>query len=94
MPVGYADGYSRQLSNKGFILVNGIRRPVVGRVCMDQLVIDLGPDCDAAVGDEAVLFGRQGQAEITLTELAALAGTINYELACAISPRVPRVYVE
>ena len=56
--------------------------------------IDLGPDCDAAVGDEAVLFGRQGQAEITLTELAALAGTINYELACAISPRVPRVYVE
>ena len=94
LPVGYADGYSRQLSNKGFVLVNGIRRPVVGRVCMDQIVIDLGPDCDAAVGDEAVLFGRQGQAEITLTELAALAGTINYELACAISPRVPRVYVE
>ena len=94
LPVGYADGYSRHLSNKGFVLVNGIRRPVVGRVCMDQTVIDLGPECDAAVGDEAVLFGRQGQAEISLTELAGLAGTINYELACAVSPRVPRVYVE
>jgi alanine racemase len=94
LPVGYADGYSRHLSNKGVVLVNGIRRKVVGRVCMDQIVIDLGPDCDAAVGDEVVLFGRQGQSEITLTELAVLAGTINYELACAISPRVPRVYVE
>ena len=94
LPVGYADGYSRHLSNKGVVLVNGIRRPVVGRVCMDQIVIDLGPDCDAAVGDEVVLFGRQGQAEITLTELAVLAGTINYELACAISSRVPRVYID
>ena len=59
---------------------------------MDQTVIDLGPDCDAAVGDEVVLCGRQGQEEITLTELAVLAGTINYELACGISPRVPRIY--
>lgn len=94
LPVGYADGYSRHLSNKAAVLVNGIRRPVVGRICMDQTVIDLGPECDASVGDEAVLFGRQGNAEITLTELAGLAGTINYELACGISPRVPRVYVD
>lgn len=94
LPLGYADGYSRALSNKAEVLVRGIRRKVVGRVCMDQIVIDLGPVCDAAVGDEVVLFGRQGQAEITLTELAVLAGTINYELACAISARVPRVYVE
>jgi alanine racemase len=94
LPLGYADGYSRALSNKAEVLVHGIRRKVVGRVCMDQIVIDLGPDCDAAVGDEVVLFGRQGQAEITLTELAVLAGTINYELACGISARVPRVYVE
>ena len=92
--VGYGDGYSRLLSGRGRMLIGGASYPIVGRVCMDQIVIDLGPDCDAAVGDEAVLFGRQGQAEITLTELAALAGTINYELACAISPRVPRVYVE
>ena len=92
LPVGYADGYSRHLSNRAQVLVHGIRRQVVGRICMDQTVIDLGPDCDAAVGDEVVLCGRQGQEEITLTELAVLAGTINYELACGISPRVPRVY--
>jgi alanine racemase len=92
LPVGYADGYSRHLSNKATVLVRGSRRSVVGRICMDQTVIDLGPDCDAAVGDEVVLCGRQGDAEITLTELAGLAGTINYELACGISPRVPRIY--
>ena len=92
LPIGYADGYSRHLSNKATVLVRGIRRQVVGRICMDQTVIDLGPECDAAVGDEVVLCGRQGDAEITLTELAGLAGTINYELACGISPRVPRVY--
>lgn len=92
LPVGYADGYSRHLSNKAPVLVNGIRRPVVGRICMDQTVIELGPDCDVSVGDEAVLLGRQGDDEITLTELAVLAGTINYELACGISPRVPRIY--
>jgi alanine racemase len=94
LPVGYADGYSRRLSNKAEVLVHGIRRRVVGRVCMDQIVIDLGPRLDAVVGDEVVLCGRQGQDEISLTELAGLAGTINYELACAISPRVPRVYVD
>jgi alanine racemase len=94
LPIGYADGYSRHLSNQAEVLVHGIRRRVVGRICMDQTVIDLGPECDAAVGDEAVLCGRQGQDEITLTELAVLAGTINYELACGISPRVPRVYLE
>jgi alanine racemase len=94
LPVGYADGYSRHLSNKAEVLVHGIRRRVVGRICMDQTVIDLGPDCDAAVGDEAVLCGRQGRDEITLTELAVLAGTINYDLACGISPRVPRIYMD
>ncbi len=93
LPVGYADGYSRHLSNKAAVLIGGKRCPVVGRVCMDQLVVDLGPDGDASIGDEAVLFGRQGREEITLTELADLAGTINYELACAVSPRVPRVYL-
>ncbi len=89
-----ADGYSRRLSNKAEVLLHGIRRRVVGRVCMDQIVIDLGPRLDAVVGDEVVLCGRQGQDEISLTELAGLAGTINYELACAISPRVPRAYVD
>ncbi|MBP2651128.1 MAG: alanine racemase [Firmicutes bacterium] len=93
LPIGYADGYSRLLSNKAHVLIGGKKRPVVGRVCMDQIIVDLGPTCDAAIGDEAVLFGRQGDAEITVTELADLVGTINYELVCAISSRVPRVYL-
>jgi alanine racemase len=60
---------------------------------MDQIIVDLGPSGQAKIGDEAVLFGRQGEVEISVTELADLAGTINYELVCAISSRVPRVYV-
>jgi alanine racemase len=93
LPVGYADGYSRLLSNKSQVLISGRRHPVIGRVCMDQTLVDLGPVSDAMVGDEVVLFGRQGQAEITVTELADLVGTINYELVCAVSNRVPRVYL-
>jgi alanine racemase len=92
LPVGYADGYSRHLSNKASVLIGGRHCPVVGRVCMDQIVVDLGADAAARVGDEAVLFGRQGGAEISVNELADLAGTINYELVCAVSARVPRVY--
>jgi alanine racemase len=60
---------------------------------MDQIIADLGPGSDTKIGDEAVLFGRQGDAEISVTELADLAGTINYELVCAISSRVPRIYI-
>ncbi len=93
LPVGYADGYNRYLSNRASVLIGGRRCPVVGRVCMDQIIVDLGPRSDARIGDEAVLFGRQGEVEISVTELADLAGTINYELVCAISSRVPRVYV-
>ena len=93
LPVGYADGYSRDLSNRASVLIGGRRCPVIGRVCMDQIIVDLGPRSDARIGDEAVLFGRQGEVEISVTELADLAGTINYELVCAISSRVPRVYV-
>lgn len=94
LPVGYADGYHRTLSNKGSVLIGGKRRPIAGKVCMDQIVVDIGPKLDVAIGDEAVLFGRQGQEEITVTELAELAGTINYELVCAVSSRVPRLYRE
>ncbi len=93
LPVGYADGYSRHVSNKASVLIGGRRCPVVGRVCMDQIIVDLGPGSDIKIGDEAVLFGRQGDAEIPVTELADLAGTINYEIVCAISLRVPRVYI-
>lgn len=93
LPIGYADGYSRHLSNKASVLIAGKRRPIVGRICMDQTIVDLGPICNAAIGDEAVLFGRQHNDEITVTELADIAGTINYELLCAVSARVPRIYV-
>ena len=93
LPVGYADGYNRLLSNRAPVLIGGRRCPVVGRVCMDQIMVDLGPACTAKVGDEAVLFGRQGSDEITVTELADLVGTIHYEMVCGIRSRVPRVYI-
>lgn len=90
IPIGYADGYSRALSNRGRVLVNGRSCPVIGRVCMDQAMIDLGPDSDAVVGDEVILIGGEGDATITTTEVAELMGTIPYEMTCLISPRVAR----
>lgn len=93
LPVGYADGYSRLLSNKGEVLISGMRCPVIGRVCMDQIMVDVTRVPSAAIGDEAVLFGKQGAAEITIDEVAGKIGTINYELVCSISARVPRVYI-
>lgn len=92
LPVGYADGYSRQLSNKGYVLIQGRRCPIVGRVCMDQMLVRVSDDIVAQVGDEVVLIGRQGMDEITAGEMARWIGTINYEVVCAISPRVHRIY--
>ena len=88
MPVGYADGYSRLLSNKGEVLVRGQRAPVVGRVSMDLLTIDVTDVAGAQLGDEAVLLGDG----ITAEELADKTDTISYEVFCRISARVPRVY--
>jgi alanine racemase len=93
LPVGYADGLSRSLSNRGVVLVRGQRYPIVGCVCMDLTLIDLGPQTDAQIGDEAVLIGHQGLGEISADELAALEDTINYEVVCGIGKRVPRVYI-
>lgn len=90
---GYADGYNRHLSNRGAVLIHGRRAPVVGRVTMDQVVVDVGHIPDVAAGDEVVLFGRQGKAELHVDEVAALLNTINYEVVCAVGARVPRVYV-
>jgi alanine racemase len=92
LPVGYGDGYGRALSNRAQVLVGGERRPVVGRVCMDQLMVDLGPTGTAYNGDEVVLLGRQGTGMITAEELAAWGGTIPHEILVAINTRVPRVY--
>jgi len=92
IPIGYADGWSRLLSDKAEVLIHGRRYPIVGRICMDQCMVNLGDD-DADVGDEAVLIGRQGGEEITAEEVAEKLGTINYEVVCMIGDRVPRVYV-
>ncbi|NTV91322.1 MAG: alanine racemase [Clostridiales bacterium] len=95
LPIGYADGYTRLLSNKGEVLINGERAPIVGRICMDQCMADVTDlKSEVRVGDEAVLFGRQGACEIKVDELAALIGTIPYELVCLIGKRVPRVYLQ
>ncbi|WP_232547173.1 alanine racemase [Propioniciclava soli] len=90
IPVGYGDGYSRQLSNRGRVLVGGRSCPVVGRVCMDQTMVNLGPDASAQVGDEVVLLGEQGSDAITAQELADLMGTITYEVTCLVGARVGR----
>ncbi|MET0557449.1 MAG: alanine racemase [Solirubrobacterales bacterium] len=90
VPLGYGDGVRRGLTNNAEVLVGGVRRPLVGTVSMDNLTIDLGPETDVRPGDEAVLIGAQGEEEVRAEELAARLGTINYEITCGISARVPR----
>ncbi len=90
VPLGYGDGVRRALTNNADLLVRGRRRPLVGTVSMDNLTIDLGPETEVEPGDEAVLIGRQGEEEILAEEVARRLETINYEVTCAISPRVPR----
>ena len=92
LPIGYADGYGRILSNKAEILVRGERAPVVGKVTMDQTMVNVGHVKDVKEGDEVVLIGKLGHNEITTERLARLAGTIPYEIVCSITDRVPRIY--
>ena len=92
IPAGYADGYPRSLSNKGYVLIRGKRAKVLGRVCMDQMMVDVTDIPGVEEHDEVVLLGRQGDEEITAEELGRLSGRFNYELVCEISPRVPRHY--
>jgi alanine racemase len=91
LPVGYADGWSRLLSNRGAVLVRGRKAPIVGRVCMDLCMVDVTDIPDVEVGDEVVLIGRQGTEVQDAHQLAALQGTIAYDVLCAIGARVPRV---
>lgn len=93
VPVGYGHGYSWRLSNSGEVLIRGERAPIVGRVTMDVTLVDVDAIPEATVGDEVVLFGRQGDGEITVDDVAGLVGTINYEIICGIGKRVTRVYV-
>ena len=92
IPVGYGDGYSRLLSNRGRMLVKGKRAPVAGRVCMDLTMLDVGHIDGVKAGDEVVLIGRQGEEEISADEMAELLGTINYEIVTQLMARVERVY--
>ena len=92
--IGYADGYSRLLSGRGEILVHGVRCPIVGRVCMDQLMMDVSGVPEAKSGDIVTLIGRDGDDIITADELATIYGTIGYEVVCGISKRVPRIYID
>ena len=93
IPVGYADGYPRALSNKGSVLIHGTRCPIVGRICMDQFMVKVPSHITVAPGDAVVLVGQQGQESITALELAYLVGTIPYEIFCNFSERVPRHYI-
>ncbi len=92
IPVGYGDGYPRQLSNKGSVLIHGQRASIVGRVCMDQFMVDVTAVPQVMVGDEVVLFGRQNDQELSVEEVSALAGSFNYEMLCNVGKRIPRVY--
>ncbi len=92
--IGYADGYSRLLSNKGEVLIGGVRCPIAGRVCMDQLMVDVTDAPEAEIGAVVTLIGTDGGSTITADELAGMYGTIGYEVVCGISKRVPRMFLE
>ncbi|HAP42761.1 MAG: alanine racemase [Spirochaetes bacterium GWD1_61_31] len=94
IPVGYADGFNRLFSNRGRVLIGGRSYPIIGRVCMDQSMVDLGPDSNVQPGAPVTLLGSDGEQEISCAEWAERLGTITYEVTCQLSPRVQRVYVE
>ena len=93
IPVGYGDGYPRALSSRGEVLLRGHRRPIAGRVCMDQFMVDLGPDGTAYNEDEVVLVGRRDGQAIRVEDIARQAGTIPYEILTGLNERIPRAYV-
>ena len=92
LPIGYGDGYKRCLTGKADVLIGGVRCPQIGTICMDQMMVDVSEVPNAAIGDEAVLIGRQGNERITADEIADRAETISYEILLSISDRVPRVF--
>ncbi|MCT4598673.1 MAG: alanine racemase [Vallitalea sp.] len=94
IPVGYGDGYDRLLSSKGKVLINGEYAPIVGRICMDQFMVDISHIPNVNDLDEVILIGKQGDNEITADDIANIKGTINYEVVCQLGKRIPRVYVK
>lgn len=93
IPVGYGDGYSRSLSNQGYVLIHGKKAPIIGRVCMDQFMVDVTDIEDVQFGDKAVLIGEDGGERITVDELSSLSDRFNYEFICSFGKRVPREYL-
>jgi len=93
IPIGYADGYDRILSSKGHMLVRGVRAPIIGRVCMDLTMIDVGHIPDVRLEEEVVILGSQGDETISADEIAKQVGTINYEIVSSLTSRVPKTYV-
>lgn len=94
IPVGYGDGYPRGLSNKGWVLINGEKAPIVGRICMDQFMVDITSISGVELGDEVVLIGKSESEVITMEDLGEISGRFNYELACDLGKRIPRVYLK
>jgi alanine racemase len=94
LPIGYADGLHRNLSNNMEVLIKGKRAPQVGTICMDMILIDVTGILDVQVGNEVVIFGKQGEEEIQVEELAKRSSTIPYEILCNVGKRVPRIYKE
>ena len=94
IPVGYADGYPRGLSGTGHVLICKKRAPILGRICMDQFMVDVTDIPEAEEGAWATLLGRDGEEELTMEELGALSGRFHYEFACCLGKRVPRVYIK
>ena len=92
IPVGYGDGYPRSLSGKGYVLIHGKKAPILGRVCMDQFMVDISGIPGAMEGDKVTLLGADGQERITAEELGELSGRFNYEFVCTLGKRIPRVY--
>lgn len=94
IPIGYGDGYPRSLSNKGYVLIHGQKAPILGRVCMDQMMVDITHITEAKEGDRVTLIGRDGTEEITTDFLGELSGRFNYELICDLGKRIPRIYIQ
>lgn len=94
IPVGYADGYPRSLSNKGWVLIHGQKAPILGRVCMDQFMVNVSDIPDVKAGDEVTLIGKDGDEFISIETFGDMSGRFSYEFACDISKRVPRVYLK
>lgn len=94
VPVGYADGYPRSLSGKGWVLIHGKRAPILGRICMDQFMVDVTDIPEAQPGDKVILIGKDGKEEISIEGFGDLSGRFSYEFACCIGKRVPRIYLK